>query len=189
MSSMYFHYVAIIYPWKNARQFIWPLNYLKQRILCVKFGWNCPRGFWEKDFKGCQLQKKFTLSLLSLHKKGQGRSFERNWIPFAQGCFVPSSVEIVPRVSEEEVVNVFFIMSLLSLVDRDPSFELSWIVFTYVCFMSTVVEIDSAIREKLMYENINLDGHLNRQTENKLQMFCKVHLGFQLRLASTCYTL
>ena len=22
MSSMYFHYVAIIYPWKNARQFI-----------------------------------------------------------------------------------------------------------------------------------------------------------------------
>ena len=58
MSSMYFHYVAIIYPWKNARQFIWPLNNLKQRILCVKFGWNCPRGFWEKDFKSCQLQKK-----------------------------------------------------------------------------------------------------------------------------------
>ena len=39
-------------------------------------------------------------------------SFEKNWIPFIQGCILPSLVEISPAVLEEEIfkfVNVFLL--------------------------------------------------------------------------------
>ena len=50
ISSMYFHYFVIIYPWKRAGSFIWTnLNPLHPKMLCTKFGWNWPSGSGEED--------------------------------------------------------------------------------------------------------------------------------------------
>ena len=47
---MYFHYFAIIAPWKRAGPFIWTnLNPLHPSMLCAKFGWNWPSGSGEED--------------------------------------------------------------------------------------------------------------------------------------------
>ena len=34
---------------------------------------------------------------------GRGPSFDQTWIPFTQGCFVPTLVEISPVVLEEKI--------------------------------------------------------------------------------------
>ena len=50
ISSMYFIYFIIISPWKRVGPFIWTnLNPLHLRMLCAKFGWNCPNGSGEQD--------------------------------------------------------------------------------------------------------------------------------------------
>ena len=49
-----------------------------------------------KDFKGRQCI--FSISLLSPLGKGRDSAFEQMWIPFIQGCFVRSFVEIGPVV-------------------------------------------------------------------------------------------
>ena len=47
ISSMYFRYFVIISPWKRAGPFIWTnMNPLYPWMLCAKFGWNWPSGFW-----------------------------------------------------------------------------------------------------------------------------------------------
>ena len=72
-------------------------------MLCVKFGWNFPRGSGGGgDF----------FFILSMHihyfviiypcNKG-GSSFDQTWIPFTQGCFVPSLVEIGLVVLEKKM--------------------------------------------------------------------------------------
>ena len=38
-------------------------------------------------------------------------SFEQTWIPFTQGCFVPSLIEIGPVVLEEILEKIFLISS------------------------------------------------------------------------------
>ena len=73
-----------------------------QRIFCAKFGWNWPSGYGEKDFNKFH-QCIFTISLLSPLGKVYGPSFEHNWIPFIQGCFLPSLVEIGPVVMELKI--------------------------------------------------------------------------------------
>ena len=45
----------------------------------------------------------FTISLLSPLWKRRGPSFEQTQIPFTQGCFVPSLVEIGPVVLEKNI--------------------------------------------------------------------------------------
>ena len=35
--------------------------------------------------------------------KRRGPSFERTWIPFTQGCYVPGLVEIDPMVLERKI--------------------------------------------------------------------------------------
>ena len=45
----------------------------------------------------------FAISLLSLLGKGRGPSFEQTLIPFTQGCFVLSLVEIGPLVLEKKM--------------------------------------------------------------------------------------
>ena len=48
---MYFCYFVIIFPKKRAWPFIWTnLNLLHPRMLCAKFGWNWPSGFWRRGF-------------------------------------------------------------------------------------------------------------------------------------------
>ena len=54
------------------------------------------------------------ISLLATLGREQGPSFERTWMPFIQGCFVPSFVEIGPvrrkRLPwEEDFVNVLLL--------------------------------------------------------------------------------
>ena len=48
---------------------------------CAKFGWNCQ--FFSS-----------AISILSSLGKGRDPSFEQTWIPFTQGWFMPSLVEI-----------------------------------------------------------------------------------------------
>ena len=45
----------------------------------------------------------FAISLLFPLGKGPGPSFDQTWIPFTQGCFVPSLVEISPVVLEKKM--------------------------------------------------------------------------------------
>ena len=68
---------------------------LQPKMFCAKFGWNWPSGSGDEDFK---LRKSiFTILWLS-----HAPSFEHIWIPFTQGCFVPSLVEIDPVVVEKK---------------------------------------------------------------------------------------
>ena len=110
--------------------FIWRnLNSLHPKMLCAKIVWNWLSGSGEEDFfyfvfdvfllfrnylpleKGGALHLKNSLhprmlcaiSLLSPLGKGLGPSFEETWIPFTQGCFVPSLVEIGPVVLEKKM--------------------------------------------------------------------------------------
>ena len=55
----------------------------------------------EKIFK--YFQYNFTCSLLFPLGKGRGPSFQQTWIPFTQGCFVPSLVDIGPVVLEKKL--------------------------------------------------------------------------------------
>ena len=48
-------------------------------------------------------QCNFPVPQLSPLGKGRGPSFEQTWIPFTQGCFVPSLVEIGPVVLEKKM--------------------------------------------------------------------------------------
>ena len=45
-----FHYFLIIPPWKRVWPFIWKIESLYRRMLCVKFGWNRPSCSWGEDF-------------------------------------------------------------------------------------------------------------------------------------------
>ena len=50
ISSIYFCYFVIFYPWKRAGPFIWTNLYaLHPNMLCAKFGWNWPGGSGEED--------------------------------------------------------------------------------------------------------------------------------------------
>ena len=83
-----------------------------------------------KIYKVCQC--KFPFSQLSPFGKGRGPSFEHNWIPIIQGCFMPSLVEIGPLFLKRKIFKVcqcIFDISLLSPLwkGRCPSFEQTWI--------------------------------------------------------------
>ena len=85
---MYFLYVAIISPCKKCMAQL------------------------EKIFKSCHL---FLSFCFYLHlTKGQGPSFERNWIPLTQGCSVPSLVEIGPVVLENKSSMYFHYVAFIS---------------------------------------------------------------------------
>ena len=58
--------------------------------------------FWRRRFFNF-VNEFFAFSLLSPFGKGQGPSFEQTWIPFTQGCFVPSLVEIGSVVLEKKI--------------------------------------------------------------------------------------
>ena len=69
---------------------------LHPRMLCAKFGWNWPTG--EKDFL---ISMYFRYFIIISPRKRVGPTFEQTWIPFTQGCFVPSLVEIDSVVLEK----------------------------------------------------------------------------------------
>ena len=59
-----------------------------------------PAVLEKKIFKCCQCN--FTILQLSPLVRGNGPSFEQTWIPFTQGCFMPSLVKIDPVVLEKK---------------------------------------------------------------------------------------
>ena len=128
-SWMYFRYFSIISTWKRA----WPFL----RIILNTF----PQGCFVPslvEIDSVVLEKKiFLISSMFFGYfviiplgKGHFPSFEGNWIPFTQGCFEPSSVEIG---SGEKVFFLFrkcvFAISYLSHFGKGqgPSFEQTWI--------------------------------------------------------------
>ena len=58
--------------------------------------------FWRRRFLNFVNVFSLFCNYLPL-KKGWGSSFEQTWIPFTQGCFVPSLVEIGPVVLEKRI--------------------------------------------------------------------------------------
>ena len=70
-------------------------------MFCAKFGWNWPSGSGGEYFLISSMYFHYFVNI-SLGK-GQGSPFEETWIPFTQGWFVPSLVEIGPVVLEKKM--------------------------------------------------------------------------------------
>ena len=99
---MYFHHFVIMSPLKRAGPFIWTkLNPLHPRMLCAKIGWNKLNGSGEEEFYFVNVFSVFC-NYLPFEKR-RGPLFEQNWIPFTEGCFVPSLVEIGSVVLENKI--------------------------------------------------------------------------------------
>ena len=93
----------IIYFMRIEWFFIWTnLNLLHPRELCTKFGWNSPSGTGEEGFSISLMYFRF-LVIISPWKVTGLLSLEHTWIPFTQGCIVPSLVEIGPVVLEKRM--------------------------------------------------------------------------------------
>ena len=77
--------------------------------------------------------------------------FEKPRVPFTQGCFVSSLVEIGLEVLEKIFIflqyNMLFHNYLPPGKRCGPSFEQSWIAFTHGCFVPSLVEIDLVVLE------------------------------------------
>ena len=100
---MYFCYFEIISPRKKVGPFIWTnLTPLHPRMPSPKFGWNWLSGYGEDIFVSWSSMY-FRYFVFTPLGKGRGPSFEQTWIPFPQGCFVPSLVEIRPVVLEKKM--------------------------------------------------------------------------------------
>ena len=94
-----------------------------------------------------------------------GPSFEQTWIPYAQGCIVPSLVEIGPVVPEKKIFKIsqcisLFRYHLLLGIGRGLSFEQTWINFTHWCFVPSLVEIGPVVLEKKSLRQHDDDGQI-----------------------------
>ena len=76
-------------------------------MLCAKFGWNWLSGSGVEDL--FNFINVFSLFRNVYLGKRWGPLFEQSWIPFTQGCFVPSLVEIGSVILEKKI---FLILSL-----------------------------------------------------------------------------
>ena len=95
-------------------------------------------------------------------EKGQGPSFERNWIPLTQGCSVPSLVEIGPVVLENKSSMYFHCVAIISLWQRAwPNMGTNLNRLHLECCMSSTLELDSVIPKKLICEKIWMDIDFN----------------------------
>ena len=121
---MYFRYFTIISPWKRTGSFIWiNLNPLHPRMLRARFGWNWLSGSREKDCLISSVYFRY-FTIISPQKR-TSPSFEQTWIPFTQGCFLESLVEIGSVVLEKKIfLNFVSVFSLfrdyLPLVEGWP---------------------------------------------------------------------
>ena len=77
------------------------MNPLHPRMLSAKFGRNWLSGSGEENF--LILPKYFCYFVIISPWKRAGPSFEQNWIPSTQGCFVPNLVQIGPVVLEKKI--------------------------------------------------------------------------------------
>ena len=116
----------------------------------------------------------FRYLLLSPLRKGCGPSFDLIWIPFTQGCFLPSLVEIDPVVLEKKILKVcqcIFAISLLTPLGkgRGPSFEQTWILITQGCFVPGLVKIGPVVLEKIKMWKVyrQTDRRTDRQKDGR----------------------
>ena len=73
---------------------------------CAKIGWNSSCGSGEKDFQ--ILLTIFRYFVTFSLRKEQGPLFEQTWIPFTQGCFEPSLVEISSVILAKKILKISF---------------------------------------------------------------------------------
>ena len=89
--------IFVLSPLRKGRGHSYALH---SRMLCSMFGWNLPTGSGEEDFKNVSMYLRHFL-IFSPWKRW-GPSFGQTWIPFTQGYFVSSFVEIGPVVLEKK---------------------------------------------------------------------------------------
>ena len=100
----------------------------------------------------------FIISQSSPLWKGRGPSFEQTWIPFTQGCSVPSLVEIGPVVLEKKifkVVNLFLLFPNHLPFGKDValrkvhlSFQLRWA--KNICLITKKMFLSIWIEESIL---------------------------------------
>ena len=100
----------------------------------------------------------FAISQLSPLGKRRGASFRQTWIPFTQGCFVPSLVEIGSVVLEKKIFEFrqcILVIALLSPLGEGwgPSFEQTWIPFNQGYFVPSLVKIGPVVLEKKIFKS------------------------------------
>ena len=75
----------------------------------------------------------FAISLLSPLRKKHGPSFKKTWFPIAQGCFVPSLVDIGPVVLKKWIFKLrqcIFAISLSSPLEKGWGHSLNKLDFS-----------------------------------------------------------
>ena len=119
-------------------------------LLCknyIKFIHNWPNGSGERSLNFFDVFSLFLYYLIL-------EIFEHSWMPFTQGCFVPSLVEIVPVGLKKKIFKfcqcIFAILLLSDLWKKAGSFI--WIPFTIGCFVTSLVKIDLVALDKKIFQ-------------------------------------
>ena len=95
--SMYFWYFVIISHWLKVWPFRWTnLNPLLPRMLCAKYDCNWHSGSAEEDFLILSMYLSYFIIIFPC-------KWVWSFIPFSQGIFVPSLVEIGSVVLEKRM--------------------------------------------------------------------------------------
>mgnify|MGYP003686116863 CR=1 FL=1 len=120
--------------------------------VCLKLA----QWFWRRRFFLILSMYFRYFVIISPLEKGQGPSFEQNWIPFNQRCLVPSLVEISLVVQERKIFKfcqcIFCYFVIISPWKRAGlSFEQNWIPFTQGCLVPSLVENSLVVQEKKVF--------------------------------------
>ena len=121
------------------------LSFNQRFFVLSLVAWNWPNSSEKKIFKFRQYI--FAFLILPPFEKRQGPALEWTWIPILQGCFVPSLVEIGPKVLEMKHFKFHqcnFTISLLSPLGkrRGPYlFEWTWTPIIQGCIVPSLAEI------------------------------------------------
>ena len=143
----------------------------------------------EKIFKKQFFNVYFLFPQLSPLRKGHGPSFEQTWIPFTQGCIVPSLVEIGQVVLEKKIfknfVNVFYYFIIISPWKRGRPFicrNLNFLHSKMLCAKfgwNGSVVLEKKVKSLQVYNNNNNNNNDRHQTN----LIRKTHLSLPLRWA------
>ena len=138
---MYFHYVAIVSPWKKAWHFILTnLNSLYLRKLCGKLSWNWASGSWGKDSYTCMYI--LTLLLLSPLRKKAIRSS-----PLPKYVLCQCWLKLAQWFWRRRFSKIFNIFSLRGhYLPLENTFEQIWISFTHYKNNSCQIKLKLAKR-------------------------------------------
>ena len=90
--------------------------------------------------------------MLPPHEKGHGPLFKHTWIPFTQGFFVPSLVEIGPVVKISKFRRCIFAI-MLSLIGKRAALQ-NWIPFTQGYFAQHLVKNGQVVLEKKIFKKL-----------------------------------